>query len=253
MSERDDIARDYEASSRLESACAALFVLSASLSVADIVTSSSVWFVSILAAISFMSYVIIEVVDDVHFWYKAESERRENAIETAFDIDLSSAITKGYYNNEAESGILCYILNIYESAFFSRSIARAMFPRRILLCAVVIGLLVAVFALGLSAYYVTATQAVFSTYFVIGTVNFIVYSCRIGRVDEKFYAAFVTRQFDGESEQAAPLLANAIEYEAIKAHYKVRLSSKIFERENLRLSGEWEDLKRRMSEKLFES
>lgn len=39
---------------------------------------------------------------------------------------------------------------------------------------------------------------------------------------------FVTRQYDGTGTDAIVLKSATLEYEAVKAHYKVRLSTRIF-------------------------
>ena len=46
----------------------------------------------------------------------------------------------------------------------------------------------------------------------------------------------------GASNQIPILLSIAVEYEAIKAHYKVRLSEKVFRKYHDALSHEWDNL-----------
>ena len=38
------------------------------------------------------------------------------------------------------------------------------------------------------------------------------------------------------------LLADTVEYEAVKAHYKIRLSSKLFQNKNEELSRQWAEI-----------
>lgn len=71
-----------------------------------------------------IAYIIITTVDDVHFWYKAESSRRKNAFEDALKMDVTGLHTSGYYNNSLEPSLGRYIVNIFESCFFSKNIAK---------------------------------------------------------------------------------------------------------------------------------
>ena len=57
-----------------------------------------------------------------------------------------------------------------------------------------------------------------------------------------FYTEFVTVGVSKQKQQYL-LLSHVIEYEAVKAHYKVRLESNWFNKHNEQLSRKWEEIK----------
>ena len=69
----------------------------------------------------------------------------------------------------------------------------------------------------------------------------LIFCNRVNKVYDDFYMQFVTIGI-GASNQIPILLSIAVEYEAIKAHYKVRLSEKVFRKHHDALSHEWDSL-----------
>lgn len=248
MSLKDDYSSAYEKAEKLGRAETTLFTLTVSLSLFAIIIPDNASFgLNIVITLSAISYAAVYMIDDFHFWYSAENGRRKGAIENSFSVSLTSKETQGYYNNEAMNPEIKYILDLYESCYFSEAILKKMLPRVVIKIAVAItALTILMFCLD-PTIAVVWTQGIFSTCVLFNCVGSIVCYFKFKQINEIFFSTFVTRQYNGKGTDSAILKANALEYEAVKAHYKIRLNSNIFKEDNEKLSQEWDDLLQKMN------
>lgn len=82
------------------------------------------------------------------------------------------------------------------------------------------------------------SQTVFSAYFIQEFIKLFVYKIRIDKLYNDFYNQLVTIGIKCDNQRKV-LISYAIDYEIIKAYYKVRLSEKIFLKHNDETSLEW--------------
>ena len=188
-----------------------------------------------------MSFVIIEILDDGIFWYEAERVRRTNCIQNAFQINLTEYKTTGYYNNDLAPSLSKYATNTFESHFFTTHISHKMLPKKIV--EVIVALLVFVVSSLCVASEITIiiSEAIFSSFVMLGAVGLIIYEIRMKHLYDKAFSQFVSIGIT-KPEQKIWLLSYVVEYEAIKAHYRIRLDEKIFNQLNPQLSKEWDEL-----------
>lgn len=192
--------------------------------------------------LSSILYVIISTYDDCYCWFDAESARRKNSIENAFNIDITNLKTDGYYNNNIQPSIIKYSINTFESVYFSRNISKKMLMPKLLRCIFsIIIFILALLELKQKEFILVIVQTIFSAYFIIDTLNLFIYNHKLDKLYENFYREFITIGIDKDAQHYI-LMADSIEYEAIKAHYKVRLSSRIFNKINSDLSKEWKEI-----------
>jgi len=187
-------------------------------------------------------YVGLFVVDNCIFWFNAEATRRKESISNGFGIKFHEFKTDGYYNNDASPSVIKYAENIFESTFFSKNIAKKMLiPESIKFLLVLILFIISCMTISDKETLLTISQTIFSSYFIINSIELYFYYCKLDNLYEQFYNEFVTIG-NIDDRQTIVLLKCAIEYEAIKAYYKVRLSEKIFKANNAIWSSEWETL-----------
>lgn len=248
MSTRDDHSSAYKVATGLGVAETVLFALTVVLNLAATVAPNDISFcLNIAIAISAFTYSAIYMIDDLHVWYQAENGRRKGAIENAFHTKLTPMRTEGYYNNDAGDSETKYALNLYESCYFTETILKKMLPGIIVKIALsAIALTVFMFCFD-PAVVVILAQGIFSTCVLFGCTGSIVCYTRVKRLNEIFFDIFVTRQYDGSGIDAIKLKSTALEYEAVKAHYKIRLSSRVFNKLNDQLSRKWNDLLQEMN------
>lgn len=195
----------------------------------------------ILQIIFSLSFVIIEILDDGIFWYEAERVRRTNCIQNAFQINLTEYKTTGYYNNDLAPSLSKYATNTFESHFFTTHISHKMLPKKIV--EVIVALLVFVVSCLCVASEITViiSEAIFSSFVMLDAVGLIIYAIRMKHLYDKAFSQFVSIGIT-KPEQKIWLLSYVVEYEAIKAHYRIRLDEKIFNQLNPQLSKEWDEL-----------
>lgn len=248
MSTRDDYSSAYKAAMRLGMAETILFALTIVLNLAATTVPNDIsFYLNIVIAILSFTYSALYMIDDFYAWYQAESGRRRGAIEDAFRAKLTLKRTEGYYNNDVNDSEMRYALNLYESCYFTEAILKKMLPgviAKIALTAIALAVLMFCFN---PAVVVILAQGVFSTCVLFGCTGAIVCYSRGKRLSEIFFGVFVTRQYDGTGADAIALKSATLEYEAVKAHYKVRLSTRIFNKNNAQLSRKWNDLLQEMN------
>ena len=243
MSRRDDVSKYYNPSQYIDKATSVLFYVNFACACISCVLPDDVNQIAIIIqALLAVLYVLLSVSDDGLFWYTAESYRRKSAIENAFAVDLTNLQTDGYYNNNLAPSTIKYALNAFESVFFSKSIARCMDAKEAVksILAIIV-FIAACLEIKNGEIVLLVAQTIFSSTFLIGAVGLWLYQMRLETLYREFYHECVTVGIS-KNEQVSMLLADTVEYEAAKAHYKIRLSSKLFQNKNEELSRQWAEI-----------
>jgi len=187
-------------------------------------------------------YFILNVVDDGHFWYKAEKARRRNGIENGLGVRFSELETDGYYNNDCATSIEKYALNLLESNLYSKEISGKMIVFGIIKSGIaVIVLLLAYRFVDDYELLLIIAQTVFSAYIFVDTVMLLLYKARMENLFDEGYLALITPGVNNKSKEAV-FLAYTVEYEAIKAHYKIRLDERIFNKNKEEYDKQWKQI-----------
>lgn len=250
MSNRDDINDLYKYSKCLGKWCSILFWFNVIISLGMVLLNSNIRnFFVLIQIIGGVLYIILKSIDDGVFWYNAESARRKNNIQKAFGIIFSEMETNGYYNNSLKPSIAKYAVNTLESNFFSKYLAGKMLIKSTLksILAVVMLVIVGWFASNQDVLLIIV-QVVFSVYIIEDTVMLSIYKIKM---DKLYDEAFIELVAIGRKskKQEIWMLSYVVEYEAVKAHYKVRLDSTLFNKCNLELSKKWEFIEMKISNK----
>lgn len=243
MSRRDDINKLYMPSQQLGEFCRIVFWGNCVFSVTSIFVSGLFFNVlSVLQIASALIFVTSSLIDDGLFWYDAESERRKNSVQNAFGVRFSELETDGYYNNAISPSILKYAMNSFESNYFSKFIAGKMLAKSTIKSIVAIVLLISVgWVISDGSILLAVSQAVFSAYVIEDTVLLAIFVVRLNKLYDEAYSTLVTTGIH-RPQQIVYLLLYCVEYESIKAHYKVRLDSNLFSKYNPELSEKWEKI-----------
>ena len=242
MSRRDDVMGLYKLSGilcNIEKIFFAIDIIVALVSLGDNrVVSSVAGTIQIVVA---LLYFISNTIDNGYFWYEAEKQRRKNGIQNGFGARLSEYETEGYYNNELPPSLEKYGMNILESNYFSKIISGKMMIKTGL-CAVV-----AVVALMIACIYMEdrnllliIAQTTFSSYVLVDFVMLMIYKIRMEALFNEAYNILILG--NQTRDHRAWIVSYIVEYEAIKAHYKVRLEKKIFDKINAEVSANWQNI-----------
>lgn len=243
MSRRDDINKLYQPSKALEKVCYALFTADIAISlIAACVGGSVISYLTVALVIIAFLYMAISIIDDGIMWFQAESARRKNSIQVAYDVRLDEYETEKYYNNNVGDPDISYATNLFESAFFTKEISEKM------LLGAVAKLIIAVVVLIISCRFIAnddillvIAQTVFSAVVIEDAIRLIIFTQRIKTLYEEGYHELITVGIS-TTAQRVWLKFFCVEYESIKAHYHIRLSESLFNKLNPQLSETWEKL-----------
>ena len=251
MSKRDDIDQLYNVCNKVGTAALYLYFFHVMISVALILGHEHLkQFLSILLIIIDVVFMLIDLYNMGILRYRADSERRKDAIQNAFSCHLSEMKTEGYYNNRLQPSFEKYAMNIFESNFFSKFISGKMIVRSLMKASVsIILLLIAGIYVFNEDFYMIMVQTVFSTFIVGDTIFLLLYYIRMKQLYDEAYVQFVTIGIKDESQKVW-LMFYIMEYEMIKAYYKVQLNSKIFHKYNESLSKQWKKIEENAVEKM---
>jgi hypothetical protein len=244
MARRDDVNKLYLCPSRIEFAMKCLFWINAAISAVSCIIKENI-VINILLLIQIVVsilYVALKILDDNFFWYNAESVRRQTDIENGFGIDIIEYKTEKYYNNNLPNNATKFSVNAFESIMFSKTTAGRMIWKE----GIRTGIVLFIFICACLVYknygiVLIISQTVFSAYFIEEFVTLVVYKSRLEKLYDVFYTELITIGINDENQRKL-LLSYAIEYEVIKAHYKVRLSEKEFWKHNAETSLKWEQV-----------
>ena len=247
MSRRDDINKLYQPSKALEKVCLGLFAADVAVSlIAACVDGDVISYLTMgLVVIAFL-YMAISVIDDGIMWFQAESSRRKNSIQVAYGVRLDKYETQEYYNNNVSDPDISYATNQFESAFFTKEISEKM------LLGAVVKLIVALVILIVTCRFVSnndilliIAQTMFSAVVIEDAIQLIIFTQRIRALYAEAYREFITVGITTASQKVW-LKFFCVEYECIKAHYRIRLSESIFNKVKEELSAEWDVLSKQI-------
>lgn len=248
MVRRDDVNNLYKWSNKIENVLKWLFCSNVIASIVFCIAKNDDIINILIVAQIIVSilYVLLSILDDNFFWYNAEQVRRQAAIENGFGIDIMEYKTEGYYNNTIPNNIVKFSVNAFESIMFSKTTAeRMMLKEGLRTLSAFITFICACLVYKDYSVILIIFQTVFSAYFIEEFVRLCVYKSKLGKLYDNFYRELITLGIKNEKQRIL-LLAYAIEYEAIKAHYKIRLSEKEFWRHNEETSLKWEKISREL-------
>ena len=237
MSRRDDVMGLYRPSEILEKIEKVFFCLDIVVALVALISNETISSIAIVVQIVVaLLYFVSNTIDDGCFWYEAEKQRRKNGIQNGLGMRLSEYDTEEYYNNNLPHSLEKYGMNILESNYFSKIIAGKMLLK---VGAYALG---AVVALVIACRFVSdgnvlllIAQTTFSSF-----VMLLLYKIRLEALYIEAYNVFILGSRTHINQ--AWIISYVVEYEAIKAHYKIRLDQKIFNKMNGELSAKWQDI-----------
>lgn len=253
MNRRDDVMELYKPSGILSKVEKILFCIDIIAAIVSLVANQVISSVAItIQIVVALLYFISNTIDDGCFWYEAEKQRRKNAIQNGFGTRLSEYETEDYYNNDLHPSLEKYGMNILESNYFSKIISgKMMIKTGICAIVAVVALIIACIFMKDTNILLLIAQTVFSTYVLVDFVMLVLYKIRMEDIYNNAYNILILG--NQTCNRQAWLVAYIVEYEAIKAHYKVRLDEKIFNEINAELSAKWQNIISHRTEQSYDN
>lgn len=242
MSRQDDVMVLYKPSEILGKMEKGLFGIDIVAALTALVSNETISSIAIVVQIVVaLLYFVSNTIDDGCFWYEAEKQRRKNGIQDGFGTRLSEYNTEAYYNNDLPHSLEKYGMNILESNYFSKMIAgKMLFKVGVHVLGAVVALFIACRFVSDGNVLLLIAQTTFSSYVLVDFVMLLLYKIRLEALYSEAYNVFILGSRTHINQ--AWIISYVVEYEAIKAHYKIRLDQKIFNKMNGELSAKWQDI-----------
>ncbi len=241
----DEVSDAYEPAKKIDDVCRILFYLLVPLSLLVLFPK---WFGELGELILKVAFLLLTVllfalflVAKLYFIPSAERLRRKQLLSDAFETSLTPAVTKRYYNNSYEPSHQRLAANIMENAFFGSNITSSMLRRVRFRCGTYLLVWLGALAFRQTSMDIVLwiTQLVFSVDIIAYWMCLEVLRVRHQRVYDDLYQHFLHAHDQSTSIGIASILDIFATYESNKAIAGVLLDSKIFNKENPQLSGQW--------------
>lgn len=202
----------------------------------------------VISYVSMVGYLIINVISKILF-HNVEKRKRNDLIDNSFGTKYSDENTVGYYNNdETENGIKKLALNSYESSFHTENTLKLMlYKNLVILIAFSIPFLLSIFSKNGSdivrlLFEISIPLTLFSEFVIM-----LIYYLNVSEINERFKIELTNIGDLNINEKDIPkLLIPVMEYYSIKAWANTNLDSKIFNKNNEKISEKWRKRKAKL-------
>lgn len=244
MSKRDDVSKYYDCNTNVQKIISWSFVINIIGAILTLFSTGVVFHcLIILQIIASLINVILSWTSDFIIFPMAEKVRRKTLLDNSFNINTTIDETEGYYNNDLSPSVNKLILNSFESIYFTFNLSKKMIPREFLksLCALIV-LIIALNTFTDNELPLIVFQVVFSSSYVLGITNLILYCIRLNNLYNDFYQKLFTDENYSDTTSIY-LISLCAEYEIIKGSQRVKIPINLFKKWNPEFTAEWENLK----------
>jgi len=242
---KDSVSSFYQQSNVLEILSKFFFGINIYFMLLSLIVSSSS-FVKFAQILFPFLYLLTSLMDVLFCWFEAEHERRKTLVEDGFAVNITEYKTRGYYNNRLSPSLLRFVVDDFESIFFTTKLVRLMLHKEIIKSiGALIVLLATCIVFSNMDFIAVVMEAVFSAYVLYGSATLLAFYFRVKSIYYRLYGLLISEECTNKN--LTPLtFAEVLEYESCKAYFKVRISTKLFKKMNTSLSKEWQNLEKQI-------
>ena len=177
-----------------------------------------------------------------HLLTKAEEKRRKQLVSDAFGVQLSNETTRSYYNNCYPPSFLRLGAIIFENAFFGKEIVKGMLYRKRLftLFYLILWFIIILFRHNDLGIIIWLTQFIFSSHILAEWFHLEILGYKYDQIYNQFHSDFLNNIGENTPQAKATLVYAFANYESAKSSAAIKLSTRIFERQNPDLTKKWE-------------
>lgn len=204
-------------------------------------------FTSIAFAISVAAVFIIGLLVKLYYFPRAEDERIRDFLGHAYGLNLTYKPTDAYYNNNAKSAAKKIGAQLLENSLFSKEISSKMLKGMAVRYSIY-AIIWFYTALSRDVDYgivLIASQILFAEQVLSKFIRLAWLNLRFERTYDQTYRLFLNNVADEKFECA--IIEYLIFYETSKTIASLQLSSRIFSKINLKLSSDWESIKKKLN------
>ena len=206
----------------------------------------------VVEIISAVAVVIIRWLINYNFYYTAEKARNEYAMSDGYNVDLTLKKTEGYYTNSVSPSLKRYAMNILESNYYTMKESEKMIAPHIIKNVIIIALiLIAMIKTSNISFILAGVQGIFTASIIENSISLIIYHNEMVKLYDSQYETFLKTDAATTDSQVyeAICIRNIVEYEVVKAYFKVQLDQKIYEKYRGEIANEWNEIEKTLNHK----
>ena len=239
----NDVDKDFRLCIKSENLLSIFYYLSVAISLALCIKFNNI--VCITLIIIHILYIIEDTINDMIFKNFAENERRKTLLSNAYGSELTNKKAIGYYNNNEKNPIKKLGLNIFESTFFTKNNINIMIKHSTIKIIIdVIIWLIIVLMMKDKNIVLCITQSLFSSEILISYFKLLYFNNKLNEIYNKLFTMFITNKYSNKNE--SQLLEYTFEYECLKSSIHILLSSSNFNKNNVKWTTDWENIKKKI-------
>jgi len=243
----------YKIKNRLENINKFIFWLTLLLSVFPILFAEFyteykfVDLINIFNIIGISLFFIIEILNEFILLPLADNKRRDDFIDNSFGSKFSIRSSIDYYDNqEIENGIYKAAVNQFENCFFTYSLVKISTVSKIVIptTMLIIMSIIAYYGFSQVPFALTILQAFFSANILGDLVKHLILMNRLANIQDSWLQLFQNIEFKQYVLNFQPhILRFWLQYETLHSKINANISSRVFEKNNARLTEDWNNLK----------
>jgi hypothetical protein len=179
---------------------------------------------------------------------RSEDMRKKHFITDSLGVLLDTESTSGYYNNSLSPSFQRLGANVMENALFTARVSAKMLKwERFKVALCVVSWLVCILCRNTNLDLIAIiAQTLFAGTILPGWVRLEYLRFGSEKTFNSLYSLYLTRDSTVDVKFAAVVVDELTSYEVVKARAGIMLSRKVFERNNVEISGEWEKVRRNL-------
>ena len=206
---------------------------------------------NVINVISILLFFTLEIVIEFILFPQSEQKRRDDFLDNSFGSKFSTANSIDYYNNEnLGHGLYKASSNLFENAFFTYSLIKALTFRKIIIPAIVLTSVWAMAYFGFQRVPVALSvlQILFSANVLGNLVKHLILLNKVSTIQDNWITTFQIEDFKTHTlKYQSNIYRNWLNYEAILSRIQPDISDSFFKKHNTRLTTEWEQIKTKYS------
>jgi hypothetical protein len=198
--------------------------------------------------IAIISYYVANIATEVFLYPASARLRRIDFIDNSLGTKFLSKESKNYFTNDVlKPGLYKLNVNCFENCYFTYNIAKEMTPSVVTKNVIFSTVFFTIAYIGLRGNILALPilQILLSTLFLTELIHHLTFVSRLNILLEKFEIHF-NNTINSKSKRNDPKhpILLLLEYETTLAFNKAPLSDKVYRNLNLKLSAEWEEVKK---------
>jgi len=203
--------------------------------------------INIFNIIALCIFFIIDILNEFILLPLADSKRRDDFIDNSLGSKFSIKNSIDYYDNqEIEGGFYKVAVNQFENCFFTYSLIKIATISKIIVPTIMLIVISIIAYYGFSQvpFTLTILQSFLSANILGNLIKHLILLNRLSSIQDSWLQLFQNENFKTEtSEYQTYILRYWLQYETLHSKINANISNSMFDKNNSKLTSDWNDLK----------